>query len=284
MRSRSGAKPAAASAPASALGRGEGLARQARAAGRGTPPAPGWRVRAPAISSICRSTSSGWPIRIARMAISRGASRGRPARRRAGAGSAAPAMPTRGPASAKNGLPPAATGALAPLPARAAGRRAERRENRRGAAPCRGRSGGAASRRAIWPTSSRSRRSSAARFSGVSKAWPSVSRANSMSASGCGAPERLGDRRRAARARQIVGVLPLGQQREAQALARRRSAAARCRWRDGPPCARPCRRRSTGSAPRPCVQSSAHCSAVSAVPIGATAWGKPAWVMAITST
>ncbi len=89
---------------------------------------------------------------------------------------------------------------------------------------------------------------------------------------------------RAARAGEIVGVLPLRQHARSAGSCPARSAAARRRWRGRPPCVPPCRRRSTGSARRRIVHSSAHCSLVSAVPSGATVWAKPAWVMAMTST
>ena len=63
------------------------------------------------------------------------------------------------------------------------------------------------------------RASSAARRSGVSNEWPSVSRAHNMAASGRAARDHLRHRLAAGGAHQIVGVLALRQQREFQALA-----------------------------------------------------------------
>ena len=62
------------------------------------------------------------------------------------------------------------------------------------------------------------RASSAARRSGVAKLPPSISRDQIMSASGRARRNHFLDRGAAAGAREIVGVLPFGQQRKAQAL------------------------------------------------------------------
>ncbi len=63
------------------------------------------------------------------------------------------------------------------------------------------------------------RASSAARRSGVAKLPPSISRDQIMSASAARGCDHFLDRAAAAGAREIVGVLPFGQQRKAQALA-----------------------------------------------------------------
>ena len=147
------------------------------------------------------------------------------------------------------------------------------------------RSGGAASRRRSPPTASARRRSSAARAAPACRsACPSVSRVEQHVGERPRALEHLGHRRRAARADEVVRVLPLGQKREAQALSR---PDQRQRGLDGPeggacrPALSPSKQRIGSPA---IAHSSAHWSAVSAVPSGATTLGKPASLSAIAST
>ena len=128
------------------------------------------------------------------------------------------------------------------------------------------------------------RASSAARRSGVAKLPPSISRDQITSASGRAAADHILDRGAAAGAREIVGVLAFGQQREAQAFAgleqRQRQIERRDRRRFG--------RRSSPSKHRigssAIFHNSASWSSVSAVPSGATVAAKPAVTMAMTST
>ena len=87
----------------------------------------------------------------------------------------------------------------------------------------------------------------------------------------------------AARAGEIVRVLPLGQQGEAQGLARHQVRQGHVERPVGRPrpALSPSKQRIGSSARR---QSRASWSSVSAVPSGATAWGKPATLREITST
>ena len=68
--------------------------------------------------------------------------------------------------------------------------------------------------------------------------------------------DHLGHGVAAGGADQVVGVLPLGEEREAEALARLRAAAGRGRRRGRRRGCRPCRRRSRGSARRPSATGS----------------------------
>ena len=95
--------------------------------------------------------------------------------------------------------------------------------------------------------------------------------------------QRLGDGGGPAGAQQLVGVLPAGQQDKAQGLARldEGRAVSIALKAALSPALSPSKQRIGSSAMR---QSRPHWSGVSAVPSGATQWGKPAAVMAITST
>ena len=181
---------------------------------------------------------------------------GRAARPRPGRG--APRSPDRGPVGAEQRLTAAAHVGLVMAAQRLVGDRA----------------GGFASRR-----------SSAARLSGVSKRPVRRSRAEtacrrtaaprSSASAIAGAPLD---------ANEIVRVLALGQQREAQALAGADQRQRRLDRAKGRLAARPCRRRSTGSAPRPSPTAarigrrSARCRAAR------RSWGSRPRVIAITST
>ena len=150
--------------------------------------------------------------------------------------------------------PPWRCAALAPPLALAAAPAAGRRPRPARRRP--GRSGGARSRRRSPRAISRSRASSAARRSGVSKTpCLGLARPDHVDQR----PRRgdhLGHRVAAGGADQVVGVLPLGQEGEAEALARLRAAAGRGRRRGRRRGCRPCRRRSRGSARRPSATGS----------------------------
>ena len=130
---------------------------------------------------------------------------------------------------------------------RGAGRRRTAREP---APPCPGRSACAGSRR-------RCRRSARAIAVRARRASPACRKPGPPSRAGTAfrrtaAPgaSTAAIASRAAGFGEIVGVLARRAAARSEGSCRARSAAARSRWRDRPPCGRPCRRRSRGSASR----------------------------------
>ena len=99
-----------------------------------------------------------------------------------------------------------------------------------------------------------------------------------------GAAQDFADRLRAARARDDrPGSWPSGSMAKRRLLPAPISGSAVSMARNAAlwPALSPSKQRIGSLA---MLHSSAHCSGVSAVPSGATVWGKPAWVIAITST
>ena len=245
--------PASASAAASAGG-GVGIPARGRADG----PEGGERRRSEFRASRSprqsRSIRRGWPMRMARIAISRGGSRGLRAPSRGG-GNGAPAMPKRGPGS---------------KPRRRAGRAAARARARWGPR------GGAGAEKRREPLRHVGGVMFAQRFVGDRggqfaqaplEAGALFRRVESLAlglAQEQHFRERLGAgdhlarsprRRRSARGRRDPG--PPATARSAGSCPAR-SAAAPSRSRETRPCGPPRRRRSRGSAPAAIVHSSAH--------------------------
>ena len=94
---------------------------------------------------------------------------------------------------------------------------------------------------------------SSARFSGVSKTPPSVSRIHNSSDQRPRIGEHGAESVRPLGLDQSSGSLPSGSSAKRERAAGLRSAATPGRRRAMPPSARPCRRRSTASAPAPCA-------------------------------